>query len=127
MTAVYKIINRICEAEELRQEAEAEARRREAEDKAAEAAITAKAANGEASFRMKRIVHLLTKNERTTLNRAWKIAGYGRHRCGWPQFLRSPVVVSLFREALENGRTLPYGREKEILEAIAKLDAEELA
>ena len=76
----------------------------------------------EATNRQRELVRLLTSNTRCSLNQAMKLSGYGRHNANLAQILRSPAIVALFREAVEQGRILPHDHRERVLEAIAEAD-----
>jgi len=82
----------------------------------------------EATDRQRKIVDLLTSGSRLSLSRALRSAGYDRsHHSAWPQLLASPAIVSLFAEAIEQGRPLPFKHADRIIAAIAAQDVGALA
>jgi hypothetical protein len=82
----------------------------------------------DATDRQRKIVALLTSGSRMSLSRTLRHAGFApSHHSSWEQLLASPAIVSLFAEAIEAGRPLPFKHADRILAAIVNADAEALA
>jgi hypothetical protein len=69
-------------------------------------------------LRQRKIVEILTSGNRCSINRAWKLAGYGNHQQSLDQLLSSPAVLDLFQQAVDQGRPLPLRYETRIRAAI---------
>lgn len=72
--------------------------------------------------RQRELVRLLTSGSRCSLNRALRLAGYGKHNAGLAQMLASPALVALFADAVERGDPLPMAHGSRIMAAITERD-----
>jgi len=70
------------------------------------------------AVRQFKVVEILTSGQRCSLNRAWKLAGYGNHRQSLDQLLSSPTVLDLFQRAVDQGKPLPPKYEARIRTAL---------
>jgi hypothetical protein len=68
--------------------------------------------------RQRAVVTALTSGQRCSLNRAYRLAGYGKHLPSLDQLLGSPGIRRLFREAVSQGRPLPLQYAERIEQAI---------
>jgi hypothetical protein len=79
------------------------------------------------SYRQACLVEALTSGTRMSLRRACIWGGYSRGRQeSWSGLLQDRGIVELFRIAIAEGKALPPAGADRIIEAVAKLDAEEL-
>jgi hypothetical protein len=70
------------------------------------------------AVRQHKIVETLTSGQRCSLNRAYKLAGYGSHRESLDHLLSSPTVLDLFQRAVDQGRSLPAKYKERIENAL---------
>jgi hypothetical protein len=72
----------------------------------------------QSAARQANVVRMMFSGQRISLSRAWRLCQYARHNQSFNQWLASPAVQQLIREAILDGGTMPAKYASKILPAL---------